>query len=146
MARPSARATRRNPAAFTYEAVTKDVAVRVRPSFLPEQSDPQERRWAWAYRVEIENRSAETVQLVSRHWIITDAIGRVEEVKGPGVVGEQPTIRPGEVYAYASGCPLPTSSGVMVGAYEMITDGGERFEAAIPAFLLDTPDARRVVN
>jgi ApaG protein len=146
MARPATRTPRRAGTAMTYEAVTKDVAVRVRPSFLPDQSDPDERRWSWAYRVEIENRSAETVQLVSRHWIITDAIGRVEEIRGPGVVGEQPTIRPGEVYAYASGCPLPTSSGMMVGAYEMVTDAGARFEAAIPAFSLDTPDARRVVN
>jgi ApaG protein len=145
MARPSVRTPRR-PAGDTYEASTRGVIVRVRPSFLPDQSDAGERRWTWAYHIDIENRSAETVQLVSRHWIITDGAGRVEEVKGPGVVGEQPTIRPGETYSYASGCPLPTPSGMMVGSYQMITDAGDRFEATIPAFSLDTPDSRRVVN
>jgi ApaG protein len=139
------RSARRN-AAFTYEAETRGVTVRVRPSYLPEQSDPTERRWAWAYQVEIENKSPDTIQLVSRHWVITDGVGRVEEVRGPGVVGEQPTIRPGEVYSYASGCPLPTPSGMMSGAYQMITDDGDRFEATIPPFSLDLPDARRVVN
>lgn len=146
MPRPAALSRRRTASAFTYEAVTRGVAVRVRPSFLPEQSDPDERRWAWSYRIEIENQGSETVQLVSRHWVITDGMGRTEEVRGPGVVGEQPTIRPGEVYSYASGCPLSTPSGMMVGEYEMITDGGERFDAAIPAFSLDMPEARRVVN
>jgi ApaG protein len=120
--------------------------VRVRPSYLPDQSDPDEHRFVWAYNVEIENRSSEVAQLVSRHWIITDAGGRVEEVKGLGVVGEQPTIKPGETFAYASGCPLTTRSGVMVGSYEMVSDGGERFEIAIPAFSLDLPVARRIVN
>ena len=146
MPRPTTRTPRRAASGFTYEAITHDVAVRVRPSFLPDQSDPDERRWAWAYRVEIENRSRATVQLISRHWVITDGIGRTEEIRGPGVVGEQPTIRPGEVYEYASGCPLPTPSGMMVGAYQMVTDAGERFDAAIPAFSLDVPEARRVVN
>ena len=136
----------RGGAALAYEAETRGLKVRVRPSFLPEQSDPENRRWAWAYRIEIENRGNDTVQLVSRHWIITDALGRVEEVKGLGVVGEQPTIRPGETFSYTSGCPLATPSGSMVGAYEMITDGGDRFEAEIPAFSLDLPQARRVVN
>jgi ApaG protein len=131
---------------MTYEAETRGLVVRVRPTYLPEQSDPEERRWAWAYRVEIENRGAETVQLVSRHWIITDALGRVEEVRGPGVIGEQPTIRPGEVYAYASGCPLATPSGMMAGVYEMVTDDGDHFQAAIPPFSLDLPELRRVVN
>lgn len=136
----------RGGAALAYEAETRGLKVRVRPSFLPEQSDPENRRWAWAYRIEIENRGNDTVQLVSRHWIITDALGRVEEVKGLGVVGEQPTIRPGETFSYTSGCPLATPSGSMAGAYEMITDGGDRFEAEIPAFSLDLPQARRVVN
>ena len=133
----------RDPA---YEAVTRGLTVRVRPQFLPEQSDPGARRWVWAYAVEIENRGRETVQLISRRWVITDGFGRVEEVKGPGVVGEQPVLRPGERYAYASGCPLPTSSGTMVGAYQMVTDTGERFDIAIPAFSLDLPDGRRIVN
>jgi len=129
-----------------YEAVTRDLAVRVRPSFLEEQSDPAARRWVWAYAVEIENLGQETVQLISRHWVITDAWGRVEEVRGPGVVGDQPVLKPGQRYAYASGCPLTTSSGAMVGAYQMVSDSGEAFEIAIPAFSLDTPSSRRTVN
>jgi ApaG protein len=129
----------------TYEAETNGVVVRVTPTFLPDQSDPPQ-MWVWAYAVEIENRSERTVQLVSRHWIITDALGRVEEVQGPGVVGETPVLRPGAVHAYASGCPLPTSSGSMVGSYRMLDEGGDVFDAAIPAFSLDLPGARRTVN
>jgi ApaG protein len=128
-----------------YEASTRGVIVRVRPTFLPDQSDPPQ-MWVWAYSVQIENRSEEAVQLVSRHWVITDALGRVEEVAGPGVVGEQPVIRPGHTHAYASGCPLPTPSGSMVGSYRMLLQGGDAFDAAIPAFSLDLPDARRTVN
>jgi ApaG protein len=129
-----------------YEAETRGIIVRVRPQYLPEQSEPEARRWVWAYAIEIVNASAETVQLISRHWIITDALGHVEEVQGPGVVGEQPTLRPGEAFTYASGCPLTTPSGSMVGTYRMVGDGGERFDIAIPAFSLDLPGARRVVN
>lgn len=129
-----------------YEAETRGVRVRVAPSFLPEHSDPAERRFVWAYTVEIENAGRETIQLVDRRWIITDARGRVEEVQGPGVVGEQPTLNPGDSYQYTSGCPLPTDSGAMVGSYGMVTDAGERFEAAIPAFSLHLPGAERVVN
>lgn len=131
---------------FIYESETRGVLVRVHPSFLPEQSDPEQRRWVWAYDVEIINRGEETLQLVARRWIITDALGRVEEVEGKGVVGEQPTLAPGDSFTYTSGCPLPTPSGVMVGSYTMITAAGERFEAAIPAFSLDLPGAPRVVN
>lgn len=131
---------------WLYEAETRGVLVRVRPSFLPEQSDPEQRQWVWAYDVEIENHGTETVQLIARHWYITDALGRVEEVEGQGVVGEQPTLRPGESFHYTSGCPLPTPSGVMAGTYQMVTDAGERFLATIPAFSLDLPDAPRVVN
>lgn len=130
----------------SYEAITRGLRVRVRPQYLPEQSDPGERRWVWAYHIEVHNRGRETVQLVSRHWIITDAFGRREEVQGPGVVGRQPTLRPGEAFEYASGCPLPTSSGTMVGTYQMVADTGERFDAAIPAFSLDVPAGRRTVN
>jgi ApaG protein len=129
----------------SYQAVTRGLVVRVRPSYLADQSDPEARRWVWAYAVEIENGGQETVQLISRHWVITDAWGRVEEVDGPGVVGEQPILKPGESYAYASGCPLSTSSGAMVGEYRMVSESGEAFEIAIPAFSLDTP-ARRTVN
>jgi ApaG protein len=129
-----------------YEAETRGVTVRVAPSYLPEHSDPGQPRHVWAYSVEIENRSPDTVRLVDRRWIITDARGHVEEVQGPGVVGEQPTLKPGDSFHYTSGCPLPTDSGAMVGSYGMITDGGERFEAAIPAFSLHVPGAERVVN
>ena len=129
-----------------YEAETRGVRVRVAASYLPQQSDPEEGRWVWAYMVEIDNESDETVQLVDRHWIITDAHGRVEEVQGPGVVGEQPVLEPGDSYQYTSGCPLGTNSGVMVGSYGMSTAAGERFEAAIPAFSLHLPGADRTVN
>jgi len=129
-----------------YEAETRGVIVRVQPQFLPEQSDPAAYRWVWAYHIELVNASTETVQLISRHWIITDANGRVEEVRGPGVVGEQPTLRPGDGYTYASGCPLTTPSGSMVGSYQMVSDAGERFEVAVPPFSLDLPGAGRVLN
>ena len=129
-----------------YSAETEGVVVRVRPSYLAGQSDPAESRWVWAYQVEIVNLSGGPVQLVARRWTITDALGRVEEVRGPGVVGEQPVIEPGDSYAYASGCPLTTPSGSMVGAYFMQDAEGRMFEAAIPAFSLDVPDARRVLN
>ncbi|MGX1586777.1 Co2+/Mg2+ efflux protein ApaG [Brevundimonas diminuta] len=129
-----------------YTAETEGVVVRVRPSYLAGQSDPAESRWVWAYQVEIVNLSGGPVQLVARRWTITDAMGRVEEVRGPGVVGEQPVIEPGDSYAYASGCPLTTPSGSMVGAYFMQDAEGRMFEAAIPAFSLDVPDSRRVLN
>ena len=129
-----------------YEADTRGVTVRVISSYLPDQSDPIESRYVWAYMVEIENRGTETVQLATRHWIITDALNRVEEVRGPGVVGEQPLLRPGEAFRYTSGCPLTTSSGAMRGSYQMTTEAGETFEAAIPPFSLDLPGARRVLN
>lgn len=129
-----------------YTAETEGVVVRVRPSYLAGQSDPAESRWVWAYQVEIVNLSGGPVQLLARRWTITDALGRVEEVRGPGVVGEQPVIEPGDSYAYASGCPLTTPSGSMVGAYFMQDAEGRMFEAAIPAFSLDVPDSRRVLN
>jgi ApaG protein len=130
----------------TYEAVTRGVAVRVRPAYLPDQSEPDERRWVWAYTIEVENQGHEEVQLLSRHWVITDATGRVEHVRGPGVVGEQPILPPGARFTYTSGCPLPTPSGAMVGSYAMVSETGERFEIAVPPFSLDLPDARRVLN
>ena len=129
-----------------YEAETRDIRVRVTPTFLDGESDPDEGRWVWAYHIEIENKGALEVQLLARRWTITDALGHVEEVRGPGVVGEQPVIPPGQSYAYASGCPLPTSSGSMQGAYRMVDEAGASFDVAIPAFSLDVPDARRVLN
>ena len=132
--------------ASIYETETRGVTVRVAPVYLPERSDPEGDLYVWAYRVEIENRGAATVQLMDRRWIITDALGRVEEVAGPGVVGEQPVLEPGDSYQYTSGCPLTTSSGVMQGAYGMVAADGERFEAAIPPFSLHLPGAERKVN
>ena len=129
-----------------YSAESHGILVKVRPSYLAGQSDPDAGRWVWAYQVEIVNLSGVTVQLMRRRWIITDALGRVETVEGPGVVGEQPVIAPGDSYAYASGCPLPTDSGAMVGAYLMTDAEGRDFEAEIPAFSLDTPNARRTMN
>ena len=129
-----------------YEAETEGVVVRVRPSFLAGQSDPDAGRWVWVYQIEVVNLGARPVQLMARHWTITDARGHVEDVRGPGVVGEQPTIQPGDSYSYASGCPLGTPSGSMVGAYTMVDDEGRAFEAAIPAFSLDVPGQRRVLN
>ena len=129
-----------------YSAETDGIVVRVRPSYLAGQSDPDGGRWVWAYQVEIVNLTAGPVQLMARRWIITDATGHVEEVRGPGVVGEQPVIAPGEAYAYASGCPLGTASGTMVGAYYMTDDRGRAFEAQIPAFSLDVPDPKRLLN
>lgn len=129
-----------------YEAETDGVVVRVRPSFLAGQSDPDEGRWVWAYQVEIVNLTAGPVQVLARRWTITDSLGRVEEVRGPGVVGEQPVIAPGDSYSYASGCPLGTPSGAMVGAYMLADDRGRSFEVAIPAFSLDVPNERRTLN
>ncbi len=132
--------------ARAYEAETDGIVVRVRPSYLAGQSDPDAGRWVWAYQVEIVNLSGVPVQLVARRWVITDARGHVEEVRGPGVVGEQPTIQPGDSYSYASGCPLGAASGSMVGGYSMVDDLGRMFEVAIPAFSLDVPGERRVLN
>lgn len=123
-----------------YEKITRDIAVRVQPFYLEDQSTPEESHYVWAYRVRIENKGDETVQLRNRYWRITDARGRIQEVRGPGVVGEQPVLKPGEMFEYTSGCPLPTSSGFMVGSYQMESADGETFDIAIPAFSLDSPD------
>jgi len=129
-----------------YVQVTRDIQVVVRPVYLEDQSEPDENRYFWAYQVRIENQGRETVQLLNRYWNITDANGKVVEVRGPGVVGEQPLLKPGEAFEYTSGTPLGTPSGIMVGSYEMTTEGGERFEIAIPAFSLDSPYQTRRVN
>jgi ApaG protein len=129
-----------------YTAETNGILIRVRPSYLAGQSDPEGGRWVWAYQVEIVNLSGVPVRLVARRWVITDALGHVEEVRGAGVVGEQPTIQPGDSYSYASGCPLGTASGSMMGGYSMTDDTGRMFEVAIPAFSLDVPGDRRVLN
>ena len=129
-----------------YEKVTQGISISVRPFYLEEQSAPDEDRFVWAYRVNIENKSAETVQLLNRHWRITDKHGRLQEVRGPGVVGEQPVLKPGESFEYTSGCPLGTPSGIMVGSYEMTTVAGRRFSVEIPAFSLDSPYDAAVIN
>src|SRR6476620_9445958 len=129
-----------------YEAVTRGIRVRVTPQYLEEESAPDERRYLWSYTIEISNQGEEVVQLRSRHWRITDADGRTEEVRGPGVVGQTPVIQPGTSFRYTSGCPLGTPSGSMVGSYQMTADGGELFNVAIPAFSLDSPHARRSLN
>ncbi len=100
----------------------------------------------WSYTVTIENKSPETVQLMSRYWHITDAVGHIQEVRGPGVVGAQPVLEPGQVFEYTSGCPLPTASGAMAGKYQMKAASGEAFEAEIPAFLLESPHERRQIH
>lgn len=122
-----------------YSKTTRGIRVTVEPAFLEEQSSPAEGRYFWAYRVRIENGGAETVQLLRRHWRITDALGRLQEVRGDGVVGEQPVLGPGEAFEYTSGCPLTTPSGIMAGAYAMETPDGRAFDAEIPAFSLDSP-------
>ncbi|GAA2841463.1 MULTISPECIES: Co2+/Mg2+ efflux protein ApaG [Aminobacter] len=129
-----------------YRAITRNIAVEVEPFYLVDQSEPSENRYVWGYRVTIENNSDEFVQLLSRYWHITDASGKVEEVRGPGVVGDQPELNPGDSYQYASGCPLSTPSGIMVGRYTMRNEAGEMFDIAIPAFSLDLPDARHRLN
>lgn len=137
---------RGSPDSPVYEARTGDILVRVSPAYLPEDSNPENGRWIWSYTVEIENHGTDTVTIVSRHWVITDGLNRVEEVKGQGVVGEQPVLGPREAFRYASGCPLGTPSGTMRGSYQMVTAGGEAFEVAIPAFSLHLPGARRRLN
>ena len=122
-----------------YSKITHEIEVAVEPQYLADQSRPEAGRWFWAYTITIRNHGAQSVQLMARHWRITDGNGRLEDVKGPGVVGEQPTLAPGESFSYTSGCPLPTPSGIMVGTYQMEAEDGERFDIAVPAFSLDSP-------
>lgn len=130
-----------------YEQETDGLLVRVAPQFLPEESDPDEGRFVWAYTIEIENRSAEPVQLKSRYWRITDAKGVTQEVRGEGVIGQQPVIGPGESFRYTSAAPLGEPSGLMMGAYSMVrVEDGEAFDIAVPAFALDSPHETRLAN
>ena len=124
---------------MSYEATTRDIIVRVSPTFVDDDSSPVQDYYFWSYAVEIVNNSSQTVQLRSRYWKITDAEGRTEEVRGAGVVGEQPILDPGESYHYTSGAPLRTPSGLMQGAYQMETEDGESFDVAIPTISLDSP-------
>lgn len=129
-----------------YEAVTRQIRVQVRPQFIASESDPDDGRFFWAYTIEIANEGRQTVQLRSRYWHITDETGHVEEVRGPGVVGEQPVLEPGGSFTYTSGCPLKTPSGIMVGHFTFASGSGETFDVAVPAFSLDSPHARRAVH
>ncbi len=129
-----------------YTTTTRSIRVSVEPFYLAEQSEPDKERWVFGYKVMIENGGPEPVQLLTRHWRITDGRGRLHEVKGDGVVGEQPVIEPGRAFTYASGAPLGTPSAIMVGSYQMASPSGERFDVAIPAFSLDAPEARGTLN
>ena len=129
-----------------YRALTRDIEVTVEPYYLEEQSDPDDSRYVWGYRIIIANHSGLAIRLMTRYWHITDENGQVDEVSGPGVIGEQPLLNPGDTYEYSSGCPLDTPSGVMFGHYSMEAEGGETFDVAIPAFSLDSPGLLRVLN
>ena len=124
---------------FTSEAVTAGIRVRVVSRYSPEHSHPEQHRWFFLYTVEIANESGQTVRLDSRHWIIENADGRVQEVRGPGVVGEQPTLAPGEAFEYSSGCPLDTPFGSMRGTYRMVAEDGTPFDVEIAPFTLSEP-------
>ena len=129
-----------------YKAVTQGIRVCVEPRFVEEESQPERRKYFFAYTVEITNMSTTRVQLRSRHWRIIDGDGNIQEVRGAGVVCEQPTLGPGETFTYTSGCPLTTPDGTMQGSYTMIADTGETFRAEIPAFSLDSPFVKRIVH
>ncbi len=129
-----------------YQATTEHIRVTVRPSFLENQSQPDISKYVWAYTIGVENLGRETITLFTRHWIITDGMGRRQDVRGDGVVGEQPTLQPGQQFEYTSGCPLSTPSGMMVGSYGMITASGRQFDVSIPAFSLDSPHDRHSIN
>ncbi|MFO1187407.1 MAG: Co2+/Mg2+ efflux protein ApaG [Alphaproteobacteria bacterium] len=129
-----------------YRATTRAITVEVQPMYLEDQSSPDEEHFVWAYRIQILNEGPETVQLLRRHWKITDANGQVIEVEGEGVVGEQPVLEPGSAFEYTSGTPLTTPYGIMAGEYQMETAAGVPFEVEIPAFSLSSPYAKRVLN
>ena len=129
-----------------YSAKTNGVRVDVQPTYLKDESDPAKCRYFWAYSIDIGNERDSAVKLLSRHWVITDGNGRREQVDGAGVVGEQPVIEAGKRFSYTSGCPLTTSSGIMVGTYRMATSDGQIITVNIPAFSLDLPEKNRIVN
>ena len=129
-----------------YSETTKEITISVDTTFVEDQSEPDDFHFVWAYHIRIENEGPETVQLLRRHWHITDSQGRVHEVRGEGVVGEQPVLEPGEVFEYTSGTPLSTPSGFMVGSYQMVNGEGNQFSVSIPAFSLDSPHDISLVN
>ena len=136
----------REDGSTVYSETTHSIKVTVKPVYLEDRSSPADGHYVWAYHVKIENQGGETVQLRRRHWRITDGLGRVKEVRGPGVVGEQPVLQPGGSYEYTSGTPLNTPSGIMVGSYEMETHDGRTIAIAIPAFSLDSPHQQMRLN
>jgi ApaG protein len=129
-----------------YRAVTRKIEVVVTPRFVGDRSSPENNYFFWAYTISIANNGTETVQLKTRHWRITDANGRKQEVRGAGVVGEEPVLKAGESFEYTSGVPLQTPSGFMVGSYGMVSASGEHFEIDIPAFSLDSVENKRTLN
>lgn len=129
-----------------YTSTTSDVTVSVEPTYLRQESSPEQHVYVWSYKVKIENKSPSEMQLKTRHWKITDAYGRVQEVHGSGVVGEQPILKPGSSYEYTSGAPLSTPTGIMVGTYAMQMPDGTLVDVAIPAFSLHTPEVARRLN
>jgi ApaG protein len=129
-----------------YAQTSHDIQITVEPTYLDHQSDPDEARFVWSYSVRIENQGADTVQLLRRYWRITDARGNIREVRGNGVIGEQPVLEPGESFEYTSGTPLSTPSGIMVGTYEMESTSGRTFDVEIPAFSLDSPHQENQIN
>src|SRR5665213_4231298 len=129
-----------------YRAITKEIAVSVIPTYLEAQSMPGSSQYFWAYRVIIENQGRETVQLQSRHWMITNARGEFTEIKGAGVVGEQPVLKPGESYEYTSGAPLNTTSGMMGGAYQMESESGERFDIELSLIHISEPTRQAEIS
>src|ERR1700761_1959804 len=131
-----------------YRAITRQIEVTVEPNFLPGRSSAEQGQYFWSYTIVIVNSGHETVQLRTRHWIITDATGRKQEVRGEGVVGEQPVLAPGERFEYTSGVPLPTASGFMTGSYQMVTEAGERFDINVTTIsrASPSPDGKRVLN
>ena len=131
---------------YYYTEVTKNIRVSVKTNFLSDQSDTENSLWVWSYHILIENNGNDKVQLIDRYWKITDATGIIKEVKGSGVIGEQPTIKPGEFFEYTSGTPLNKSSGFMSGNYRMINEKNESFFIDVPVFSLDIPSAQKILN
>jgi ApaG protein len=129
-----------------YRATTRNIEVVVKPRFVADRSSPESGYFFWAYTISITNNGGETVQLKTRHWRITDANGRLQEVRGAGVVGEEPVLKSGEEFEYTSGVPLPTPSGFMAGTYGMVSAAGEHFDIEVPAFSLDSVEAKRTLN
>jgi ApaG protein len=121
--------------------MAKDIQVEVESFYVPERSEPKRSYYFFAYHITITNRGDVPAQLLARHWVITDGNGQVQEVRGDGVVGEQPHLEPGQTFDYTSACPLQTPFGTMEGSYNFVTDGGEEFDATIPLFMLAVPSA-----